>query len=225
MLSDISLGRASNEVRQFVCDAYLRGARIGNAENCAFEGSTAVMTKRRYRDRWNRIMTRRVFCNGTRIHHSGFSTGGHSCYGGCERRGAYLRLEVSKKHNHSIKTLGRENYCTTILSCMFGLRFGARQAERGGAWCNTFPADRIKAKVRARGSRSQQWYAESRAQMLRKKCRTQSLWNLHLAGDWHVGSETMPLGASSHMMRAMLISNLAVDQVSFFGSPIHLCFT
>ena len=66
--------------------------------------------------------------------------------------------------------------------------------------------------MRARGSRSQQWYAESRAQMLRKKCRTQSLWNLHLAGDWHVGSETMPLGASSHMMRVMLISNLAVDQ-------------
>ena len=71
--------------------------------------------------------------------------------------------------------------------------------------------------MRARGSRSQQWYAESRAQMLRKKCRTQSLWNLHLAGDWHVGSETMPLGASSHMMRVMLISNLAVDQVTFFA--------
>ena len=53
--------------------------------------------------------------------------------------------------------------------------------------------------------------------MLRKKCRTQSLWNLHLAGDWHVGSETMPLGASSHMMRVMLISNLAVDQVTFIA--------
>ena len=77
VLSDISVGRASNEVRQFICDAYLRGARIGNAENCDFEGrpkkllrkrwgapiprfykpskrigSTAVMTKRRYRDRW-----------------------------------------------------------------------------------------------------------------------------------------------------------------------------
>ena len=51
VLSDISLGRASNEVRQFICDASLRGARIGNAENCDFEGSTAVMTKRRYRDR------------------------------------------------------------------------------------------------------------------------------------------------------------------------------
>ena len=52
VLSDISLGRASNEVRQFVCESYLRGARIGNAENCDFEGSTAVMTKRRYRDRF-----------------------------------------------------------------------------------------------------------------------------------------------------------------------------
>ena len=48
--------------------------------------------------------------------------------------------------------------------------------------------------------------------MLRKKCRTQSLWNLHLAGDWHVASETMPPRARPHMMRCMLISNLAVDQ-------------
>ena len=48
--------------------------------------------------------------------------------------------------------------------------------------------------------------------MLRKKCRTQSLWNLHLAGDWHYASETMPLGNRPHMMRVMLISNLAVDQ-------------
>lgn len=40
VLSDISLGRASNEVRQFICDAYLRGARIGNAENAEFEGTS-----------------------------------------------------------------------------------------------------------------------------------------------------------------------------------------
>ena len=51
VLSDISMGIASNEVRQFVIDAYVRGARVGNAENAEFEGSTAVMTKRRYRDR------------------------------------------------------------------------------------------------------------------------------------------------------------------------------
>ena len=75
VLSDISMGIASNEVRQFVVEArpwpipdpvwpgrlcrpahssrkaYARGAKIGCAENCDFEGSTAVMTKRRYRDR------------------------------------------------------------------------------------------------------------------------------------------------------------------------------
>ena len=60
---------------------------------------------------------------------------------------------------------------------------------------------KIKAKVRARGTRSQQWYAESRVQMLRKKCRTQSLWNLHLAGDWHYAAETEPQGSRPHMMR------------------------
>jgi hypothetical protein len=71
---------------------------------------------------------------------------------------------------------------------------------------------KIKGKVRARGVRGQQWYAESRVQMLRKKCRTQSLWNLHLAGDWQYAHETMPLGPKPHMARVMLISNLAVDQ-------------
>ena len=59
---------------------------------------------------------------------------------------------------------------------------------------------KIKAKVRARGTRSQQWYAESRVQMLRKKCRTQSLWNLHLAGAWHYATETEPQGSRTHMM-------------------------
>ena len=64
---------------------------------------------------------------------------------------------------------------------------------------------KIKAKVRSRGTRSQNWYPEPRVQILRKKCRTQSLWNLHLAGDWHYNSETAPLGAKPHMMRVMLI--------------------
>ena len=51
VLNDISMGVASNEVRSFLIDAYTRGARIGNAENVPFEGSTSVFTKRRYRDR------------------------------------------------------------------------------------------------------------------------------------------------------------------------------
>ena len=48
-------------MRPFVIDSYLRGARLGgSAENVDFDGNTAVMAKRRYRDRWNRIITRRV---------------------------------------------------------------------------------------------------------------------------------------------------------------------
>ena len=139
VLSDISLGKASNAVRAFIVESYLRGASVRRAETVDFEGSTAVFTKRRYRDKWNRTVVRRV----------------------------------SKKHNHSIK---------------------------------------IKAKVRARGTRGQNWYNENRVQLLRKKCRTQSLWNLHLAGDWHFSVETMPTGSRPHLMRCMLIANLAVDQ-------------
>ena len=109
VLTDISHGVASNEVRDFMIAAYVRGYQIATAEHVDFEGSTAVFTRRRYRDKWNRTVVRRV----------------------------------SKKHNHSIK---------------------------------------IKACVRPRGVRSQQWYPAQRVAYLRKKCRTQSLWNLHLAG-------------------------------------------
>ena len=55
--------------------------------------------------------------------------------------------------------------------------------------------------MRARGTRSQQWYTEPRVQMMRKKVRAQSLWNLHLAGDWHYSVETMPVAVQEHMMR------------------------
>ena len=140
VLTDISLGQDSNDVRTFVIDAYIRGFKVGCAENVDFEGSTAVFTRRRYRDKWNRTVVRRV----------------------------------AKKHNHSIK---------------------------------------IKGKVRARGVRSQQWYSEQKVQYLRKKCRAQNLWNLHLAGDWHPSmEEALPRSSRQHMMRVMLISNIAVDE-------------
>ena len=42
MLGDISMGNASNEVRKFIIDSYVRGAKIGNAEAANFEGNTAV---------------------------------------------------------------------------------------------------------------------------------------------------------------------------------------
>ena len=109
VLTDISHGATTNDVREFMIDAYVRGYEIATAAHVPFEGSTAVFTRRRYRDKWNRTVVRRI----------------------------------AKKHNHSIK---------------------------------------IRACVRPKGVRSGQWYTEERTAYLRKKCRTQSLWNLHLAG-------------------------------------------
>ena len=51
ILSDISWGISSDVVKNFIVQAYVRGAVVGNAENCELENSTAVFTKRRYRDK------------------------------------------------------------------------------------------------------------------------------------------------------------------------------
>ena len=47
-------------MRKFIVDAYVRGAVVGSAERAELEGSTAVFAKRRYRDRYNRTLVRRV---------------------------------------------------------------------------------------------------------------------------------------------------------------------
>ena len=60
VLTDISLCQATEAVRKFFIDAYVRGAEIGSAETSPVEGNTAVFTKRRYRDGWNRTVIRRV---------------------------------------------------------------------------------------------------------------------------------------------------------------------
>ena len=60
ILADISMCEATQGVREFIVAAYVRGASVGTAEHTALEGNTAVFTKRRYRDAWNRCVTRRV---------------------------------------------------------------------------------------------------------------------------------------------------------------------
>ena len=139
VLHDISYGRTTERVKRFVVQCYVRGAPVGCAERSELEGSTGVFTKRRFRDRWNRSIVRRI----------------------------------AKTHNHTFK---------------------------------------IKGRVRARGARGKDWFSERRTELARKKSRTQALWNLHLSGDWHPASETEPPRARSHMMRCMLVSNLALDQ-------------
>ena len=38
----------------------MRGALVGSADRAELEGSTAAFTKRVFRDRWNRIIVRRI---------------------------------------------------------------------------------------------------------------------------------------------------------------------
>ena len=139
VLSDVALGATTDRVKKFVIDAYVRGARAGCAEKTDFEGSTSVFTKRRYRDRWNRTLVRRI----------------------------------AKTRNHSLK---------------------------------------IKGRVRSRGSRANGFFNERRTLLARRNSRTQSLFILHIAGDWHPEYETATHAPRPHMMRAMLVSNLAVQE-------------
>ena len=73
---------------------------------------------------------------------------------------------------------------------------------------------KIKARVRARGTRGANWYGEKKVAYLRRKCRTQNLWHLQLAGDFHEAFEEEEIVDPSkrHLMRAMLTANIAVDQ-------------
>ena len=151
VLNDIAWGEPTERVKKFIIEAYVRGAYVGCAENCAFEGSTSVFTKRRYRDRWNRTMVRRI----------------------------------SKVRNHTLK---------------------------------------VKGRVRSRGASGQAWFNERRTQLARRHARTQSSWNLHLAGDWHSAHETARPVPRPHMMRVMLVSNLSVEQRFANGTQGRLMY-
>ena len=60
ILTDVSYCDATKAVRDFIINAYVRGASVGTAEHSPLEGNTAVFTKRKYRDAWNRCVLRRV---------------------------------------------------------------------------------------------------------------------------------------------------------------------
>ena len=138
-LGDIAWGRTTERVKRLVVEAYVRGAQVRCAETAELEGSTSVFTKRRYRDRWNRALVRRL----------------------------------AKTRKHTLK---------------------------------------VKGRVRSRGARGNAWFSTTRTDMVRRTSRTQALWNLHLAGDWHPQFETMGPVPRPHMMRAMLVANLDVEQ-------------
>ena len=130
---DVSMGIASDRVKNFIVRAYVKGMLScgGTANKCELEGNTSVFTKRRYRDRWNRTIVKRI----------------------------------ASVANHTLK---------------------------------------IKARVRARGARGQNWYSDRRSEFIKKKARTQALWMLHLAGDFHESLERERPNAKPHLMRVMV---------------------
>ena len=83
-----------------------------------------------------------------------------------------------------------------------------------------------EAKVRARGTRGQNWYSDKRVAFIRSKVRAQNSWLLHLAGDFHPNFETKQVLHRPHLMRCMLTGNLAVDQRFANGTQgrlLHWC--
>ena len=138
ILHDISYGRSTQRVKDFIIQSFVKGMRCGNAHHAELEGSTAVFSKRRYRDRWNRVI---------------------------------VRLNA-RTRNHTA---------------------------------------RIKARVRARGVTTGQFFNERRTELCRAKARTPALWSLQLAGDWHPNYETKIPHSRPHYMRVMLTANLAVQ--------------
>ena len=83
---------------------------------------------------------------------------------------------------------------------------------------------KVKGRVRSRGARGNAWFSDGRTQMARRRSRTQALWNLHIAGDWHPHFENMSAVAKPHMMRAMLVSNLDVEQRFANGTQGRLMY-
>ena len=59
---------------------------------------------------------------------------------------------------------------------------------------------------------------------MRRNSRTQSLFILHMAGDWHPEHETESHAPRPHMMRTMLVSNLAVQERFANGTQGRLMF-
>ena len=109
---------------------------------------------------------------------------------------------IAKTHNHTLKDSGFF-YCTRVGGQKYGTVALTQQIK------STLE---IKARIRARGTRGENWYSDRRAEWARKKARTQALWYLQLAKDFHGILETETPHPRQHLMRCMLVSNVDVEQ-------------
>ena len=68
----------------------------------------------------------------------------------------------------------------------------------------------VKGKVTSRNATSNEFYTDRNASAIRRLARTQALWNLRIAGDFHENWEDKLLPQKPHLMRAMLLANIAM---------------
>ena len=160
-LNDISHGEATDTVRNFIIDCFERGAEIRTAETVPFEEHTAIFSRRKDRDKWNRTVVRRIATqhNHQTVEIQNESPGLCVC--------ASLRQRGRKVVD--IPCWGRDK------SQMRGLS-SSRVIHR-----SIVNRIKIKATVRTKGSKGG-WLPDKHTNYFRKKSRTQCLWNLHLAG-------------------------------------------
>lgn len=188
----MSHGQPTERVRDFVVEAYVRGAKCGCADRSGFENSTAVFTKRRC-------------CK--------VSDGRRGALGGHHTWSQHPNEPTRSSSRKRVNTRGRVTMHTLCgASALYRDAWNRNIVRRIGRTHNH--TLKIKARVRAKGQRGSNWYGEKRVEYLRRKCRTSNLWLLQLSGDFHPSFETEPIVdlEKHHMMRTMLTANLAVDQ-------------
>ena len=124
-------------------------------------------------------------------------------------RSAEVLRRIAKVHNHSLKA--PRIACNRVSSCRCAESFVCR--ARGSVVCQHGSCE-VKARVRARGTRGQNWYGEKKVNFIRSRVRTQNSWLLHLAGDHHMSYESKQTLHRAHLMRCMLSANL-VGRLAF----------
>ena len=71
---------------------------------------------------------------------------------------------------------------------------------------------RIKGEVVHQHGKGNERFKESTKKCIRQHAKTQSLWNLKLAGNWHPSYDEHLQPQRPYMMRVMLLANIDVDQ-------------
>ena len=149
------MGRPTQNVKDFIVEAFMRAAMSKAMPNTAKEvpvdGTTAVFTKWRYRNAWNRTVVRRI----------------------------------AKERKHTIK---------------------------------------IKGVCKPRSAAGRQCFTDQQFERIRRRVRPQCLFNMNLAGDGHADAEDTPISGVQHLMRVMLVANLAVDQRFANGTQMRVLY-